>query len=59
MSRTEDLVHRYRNYVRPRFNRDRLTPAQILGFVRRRMTPGHLLSWRQDWGARRLHPLAA
>jgi len=41
----------YRNYVRRRFNRDRESPAQLLGFVRRRLRPTELLSWRQDWGA--------
>lgn len=40
----------YRNYVRRRFNRDRASPAQMLGFVGRRMTWHELLSWRQDWG---------
>jgi hypothetical protein len=48
----------YRNYVRRRFNFDDRTPAQVLGFVPRRMTPGELLSWRQEWGALSLHPLA-
>ena len=40
----------YRNYVRTRFNRDRESPAQLLGFVPRRLRPTELLSWRQDWG---------
>jgi len=48
----------YRNYVRPRFNRDWLTPAQLLGVVQRRMRATQLLGWRQDWGARSIHPLA-
>ena len=47
----------YRNYVRRRFNYDEQSPAQMLGFVDRRMTPGQLLSWRQDWGGRSIHPL--
>ena len=47
----------YRNYVRRRFNFDEESPAQILAFVGRRMKPGELLSWRQDWGEGSLHPL--
>ena len=47
----------YRNYVRRRFNRDRESPAQRLGFARRRMTVGEVLSWRQEAGPRSLHPL--
>jgi transposase-like protein len=47
----------YRNYVRRRFNRDRESPAQLLGFVNRRLTLQELCSWRQDWGQRSLHPL--
>ena len=41
----------YRNYVRRRFNRDRESPAELLGFAPRRLRPTELLSWRQDWGA--------
>jgi len=48
----------YRNYVRRRFNYDESSPAEQLGFVGRRMRPGELLSWRQDWGRRSLHPLS-
>ena len=49
----------YRNYVRKRFNHDEEeSPAQLLGFVPRRLTPGELLGWRQDWGARSVHPLS-
>ena len=47
----------FRNYVRKRFNRDKESPAQLLGFVDRRMTPTQLLSWRQDWGTSSIHPL--
>jgi hypothetical protein len=49
----------YRNYVRRRFNRDEASPAQMLGFAPRRMTPGQLLSWRQEFGRRSIHPLAS
>ena len=48
----------YRNYARPRFNRDHRTPAQMSGVVRRRMRVTQLLGWRQDWGSRSIHPLA-
>lgn len=48
----------YRNYLRRRFNYDKQSPAQLLGFVPRRMTPGELLSWRQDWGKHSIHPLS-
>jgi len=48
----------YRNYVRPRFNQDRQTPAQMLGFMDRSLTVEQLLSWRQDWGSQSIHPLA-
>ena len=39
----------HRNFVRSRYNRDEQSPAQMLGFVDRRMRPEQLLSWRQDW----------
>lgn len=48
----------YRNYVRRRFNYDDESPAQILGFVDRRMSAGELLSWRQDWRRESIHPLS-
>ncbi len=40
----------WRNYVRPRFNRDKRTPAELLGFVPRRLSVRELYGWRQDWG---------
>ena len=49
----------YRNYVRRRFNFDRASPAQMLGFVRRRLSEWELLSWRQDWGRGSIHPLSS
>ena len=53
------MLAAYRNYHRPRFNRDVETPAQLLGFVPRALSRGELLSWRQDHGpARSIHPLA-
>lgn len=48
----------YRNYARRRFNFDEESPAQMLGFVPRRMTLHELLSWRQDGGRLSIHPLA-
>jgi transposase-like protein len=48
----------YRNYVRRRFNTDEFSPAEQLGFAPRRMTPGELLSWRQEAGPASVHPLS-
>jgi len=48
----------YRNLVRRRFNYDEESPAQMLGFTDRRLTPGEVLSWRQDWGRESVHPLS-
>ena len=52
------LFASYRNYVRRRFNWDRCSPAQKLGFLPRRVSESELLSWRQDWGRESIHPLA-
>src|SRR5688500_17637732 len=52
------LFSAWRNLVRRRFNRDRLSPAAILGMVPRRMSEAELCSWRQDWQRRSIHPLA-
>jgi len=48
----------YRNLVRRRFNYDESSPAQLLGFVPRRMTPHEVLSWRQERGRESVHPLS-
>lgn len=48
----------YRNLVRRRFNRDEVSPAALLGALPRRLTPGEVLSWRQEAGRRSIHPLA-
>lgn len=49
----------YCNYLRRRYNYDEESPAQLAGFVKRRLSAGELLSWRQDWGPERsLQPLA-
>jgi hypothetical protein len=47
----------YRNYIRRRFNFDRASAAERVGFVSRGLTESEALSWRQDWGARSIHPL--
>jgi hypothetical protein len=53
------LLCAYRNFVRVRFNDESKTPAQIEGFVPRRLRPEDLFTWRQDWGARKsIHPLS-
>jgi hypothetical protein len=49
----------YRNYVRRRFNFDRASSAERVGFISRRLTETEVLSWRQDWGPRSIHPLDA
>ena len=50
----------FRNLVRKRFNRDEdeRSPAQILGFLPRRLRTQEVLSWRQTWGRRSVHPLS-
>ncbi len=46
----------YRNFVRRRFNPDAMSPAQMLRLTSRRLGWGQLLTWRQDWRSRSLHP---
>jgi hypothetical protein len=48
----------YRNLVRPRFNGDDETPAQLAGWLRRSLRIGQVLSWRQDFGTLSGHPLS-
>ena len=48
----------YRNFIRRRVNREQPTPAQMLGFMARPASFADLLSWRQDWKWRSIHPLA-
>ena len=52
------LFMAYRNFVRKRFNYDEESPAQLLGFAPRRLRPGEVLSWRQDWNEESIHPLS-
>lgn len=48
----------YRNYHRPRFNRDTDSPAMLCGLLPQRLSREQMLSWRQDHGPERsLHPL--
>lgn len=48
------LYSAWRNWVRPRFNRDRRSPGELAGLTQRRLRPAELVGWRQDWG--RLSP---
>ena len=48
----------FRNLVRRRFNYDQESPAQLLGFAPRRLSAWEVLSWRQEWGWRSVHPLS-
>ncbi len=48
----------YRNLIRRRFNYDEKSPAQLLGFVHRRLTLWEALSWSQRFGKRSPHPLS-
>ena len=48
----------YRNLTRKRFNHDVESPAQVLGFLPRRLSPHEILGWRQDWGTESIHPLS-
>lgn len=45
------LYSAWRNWVRPRFNRDCETPGQLAGFAVRPLRSAELVGWRQDWGA--------
>jgi len=46
------------NYHRPRHNKDKESPAEMLGWTPRRLTEGEVLGWRQDWGKRNIDPLS-
>jgi len=52
------LLASYLNFVRPRFNGEERSRAQILGFAPRRLRLGELLGWRQDWKERSIRPEA-
>ena len=53
-----DLFAAYRNWHRPRTNRDarHFTPGVALGLVGRSLTIAELYSWRQDWQHLSIHP---
>ncbi len=51
------LYAAWRNWVRPRTNRDKRSPAMILGYAPRRLRHEELVAWRQDWGLRSPSPL--
>ena len=46
----------WRNWVRPRFNRDTRCPGEIAGFAERRLKRGEVVGWRQDWGRKSPSP---
>ena len=52
------ILMTWRNFVRRRFNHDKKSSAQVLGLTRRRMRFDEVVGWRQDWGARSIHPMA-
>ena len=51
-----DLHRAIRNWTRPRFNFDVESPAQLLGFAKRRLEWREFFRWRQDWGQRSPDP---
>ena len=48
----------WRNLVRRRFNGDEESPAEMLGFLPRRISEVEALSWRQELGRKSVHPIA-
>ncbi len=52
------LVICYRNYERPRFNKDKESPAQMLDLFDRRLSKDEILGFRQDWSPRSVHPVS-
>lgn len=55
-----DLQAAWRNYCWRRFNRDdgNQTPAVMMRLLPRRLTTDEVVTWRQDWGERSIHPLS-
>lgn len=45
-----DLHRAVKNWTMPRFNRDRMSPGQLIGFAPRMLRLSELFRWRQDWG---------
>ncbi len=52
------MLMTWRNLVRRRFNHDKESAAQVLGFTSRRMRFDEVVGWRQDWGEHSIHPMA-
>ena len=52
------LYAAFRNFVRPRYNGEKLSPAARLELVPRRLTAAEVLSWRQERGSESIHPLS-
>lgn len=50
------LYMAHKNYARVRFNGEKKTPAQLLGFAKEKVSPTRLLGWRQDWAELSPHP---
>ncbi|MCP5024511.1 MAG: hypothetical protein GY930_22440 [bacterium] len=48
------MLMAWKNYVRLRFNYDRDFPAMFAGLLKRRLKPGELVGWRQDFGQDKL-----
>lgn len=46
------LLRAAKNWTRARFNRDRQSPGQLMGFAPRMLRMTELFRWRQDWGQR-------
>mgnify|MGYP001826957005 CR=1 FL=1 len=53
-----ELYAAYRNFIRPRFNGEKDSPARLVGWLPRCLCSHEVLSWRQDWGALSGHPLS-
>ena len=49
----------WRNLVRRRFNEEKESAAEVLGQLPRRLSIQEILSWRQEWRERSIHPLAS
>jgi transposase-like protein len=58
LRRQLDLFAAYRNWHRPRTNRDpeHYSPGVALGLIDRSLAIAELHSWRQDWSDRSIHP---
>jgi len=50
------LYAAWKNWVLPRFNRDKHAPGVLAGMAPRNLTMGEFLGWRQAWGKRSSGP---